>query len=160
MKPFFILLAGIGASLWTPEVDAQQFSITGHVVAGGGGTSQGSGFSITGTIGQAEAAPLLQSGRWAVTPGFWGAYAVLPTPGAPRLRIRVDEFDPTLVKVSFIGDSEDWILQVTTDLRSSTGEILWEDDEPGNLVEIDGELVRNFHIPSWGPRVFFRLRHR
>jgi hypothetical protein len=26
------------------------------------------------------------------------------------------------------------------------------------LILIDGELTRDFHIPSWGSRLYFRLR--
>lgn len=160
MKTFSLFLLGICSVLLTPRINAQQFSIIGHVVAGGGGISQGSGFTITGTISQPEANSQLQNGCWSVTPGFWGVYATIPTPGAPQLRIHIDEFDPTQVRVAFTGDCHDWILQVTSELRSTAGEITWEDDEPGNLIGMDGELVRNFYIPSWGQRIFFRLKKR
>lgn len=160
MKTSLILLAGVSAFLLAPVTNAQQFSVTGHVVAGGGRTSQGSGFTITGTVGQPESAQRSRNNCWAIDPGFWGFYAIIPTPGAPQLSVRIDPFDPTRARVSFIGDCREWMLQVTPDMKSDPSATVWEDDDPANFIEQDGELVRNFHIPSWGPRLFFRLRSR
>ncbi len=156
MKTSFALLVGACSTLLTPETNAQQFSVTGHVAAGGGGTSQGSGFAITGTIGQADAAPRLQNGCWSVDPGFWGAYATINTPGAPVLRVRLTSF--STVRVSFTPGCGDWVLQWAATLNTEPPATAWADDPPSELVPVGDELVRDFHMPSWGPRLFFRLR--
>lgn len=156
MRTFIIFLICTCASFLTRELHAQSFYITGHVVAGGGGTSQGSGFSITGTIGQAEASPRLQNGCWSVDPGFWGAYAAVNTPGAPALRIR--PLGPDFIRVSFTPGCGDWVLQWTTTLETVAATTVWTDDPPSELILLGEELARDFHVPSWGPRLFFRLR--
>lgn len=46
-------------------------AIDKYVVAGGGGTSTGGGFSLDGTIGQAAAGGPLAAGSFSLTSGFW-----------------------------------------------------------------------------------------
>lgn len=146
----------LGSALLMGEVNAQSFAVTGHVVAGGGGTSHGSGFAITGTVGQADAAPRLQNGCWSIDPGFWSAFAVVQTPGAPVLRVRRSFLD--YVRVSFTPDCQNWILQWATELKPNAADTDWHDDEPANLLVAGDELVRDFTTSGWGPRLFFRLR--
>ena len=49
---------------------AQDFNLTWHTVDGGGGTSEGSGFVLTGTVGQPDAGELT-GGDFALAGGFW-----------------------------------------------------------------------------------------
>jgi hypothetical protein len=51
---------------------AQQI-ITRHSIDGGGGRSTGVRFVVTGTVGQHDAARLLQGGRYRLGSGFWAA---------------------------------------------------------------------------------------
>lgn len=132
------------------------FEISSWTVAGGGGVSSGGGFEVTGTIGQPVTAPRLTGGCWSVDPGFWSAYAVVGTPGAPVLSIRLHSFN--LARVSFHPGCGDWVLQYATELGEPPTPTLWTDDAASNLVADGEDLVRDFHIPSWGPRLFFRLR--
>ncbi len=46
-------------------------AIETFTIDGGGATSSGDGWSITGTIGQADAGPALVGGSLALEPGFW-----------------------------------------------------------------------------------------
>jgi len=64
----------------------QQYSIDWHKIAGGGGTSTGGIYQVSGTIGQPEASGTLSGGPYSVTGGFWSLYAV-QTAGAPLLTI-------------------------------------------------------------------------
>ena len=48
-------------------------AIDKYVVAGGGGTSTGGGFTLDGTIGQAAAGGPLSAGSFSLTSGFWEA---------------------------------------------------------------------------------------
>jgi hypothetical protein len=132
------------------------FQVPWWTVDGGGGISSGSGFEVAGTIGQPDAASPLAGGCWSVDPGFWGEYAVIATPGAPALRIRL--ISPTYVRVSFTPGCGDWILQRAATLNTEPPATAWADDPPGELIPVGDELVRDFHLPSWGPRLFFRLR--
>lgn len=154
MKTFSLLLV-VAGSLAVLPVFAQPFSISSHVIGGGGGVSSGGGFQVVGTIGQPDAAPRLASGCWSVDPGFWGAYAAVQTPGAPALRIRVEGDD---VLVSFTPTCEDWVLQFATELMIGPIPTDWRDDPFGGPILVGDEMVRRFHTPSWGPRLFFRLR--
>ena len=70
--PGAALLLGAGPAL------AQPFSINWHTIDGGGGTSTGGGFELTGTIGQPDAGTL-SGGTLACAGGFWtGAGGPLP----------------------------------------------------------------------------------
>jgi hypothetical protein len=57
------------------------FALPRHAIAGGGGSSSGGAFAISGTIGQPDAEPLhpATGGVFALTGGFWPGIA----PGAP-----------------------------------------------------------------------------
>jgi hypothetical protein len=65
---------------------AQPYSIDWHKVAGGGGTSTGATYTVSGTIGQPDAGGAMTGGSFSLTGGFWALYAV-QTPGAPSLTI-------------------------------------------------------------------------
>ncbi len=68
-------------------VYAQSYSIDWHKIAGGGGTSTGGVYSVSGTIGQHDAGGPLTGGNYSVTGGFWSLIQVVQTPGAPSLYI-------------------------------------------------------------------------
>jgi len=64
---------------------ADGYAINWYKIAGGGGTSTGGTFSVTGTIGQPEASGVMKGGNYAVTGGFWSLIQVMQTPDAPAL---------------------------------------------------------------------------
>src|SRR6516225_9851940 len=66
---------------------AQPYSISWYKVAGGGGTSTGAVFSVSGTIGQHDAGTPMTGGNYSLTGGFWALISVVQTPGAPTLYI-------------------------------------------------------------------------
>jgi len=66
---------------------AQSYSIDWHKVAGGGGTSTGGVYSVSGTIGQPDASGAMSGGTYSVTGGFWALVQVVQTPGAPWLTV-------------------------------------------------------------------------
>ena len=65
---------------------AQSYSIDWYTIDGGGGTSTGGVYSVSGTIGQHDAGGPMTGGNYSLTGGFWALFAV-QTPGAPLLRI-------------------------------------------------------------------------
>src|SRR5262245_59699511 len=65
---------------------AQTYSIDWYTIDGGGGTSTGGVYSVSGTIGQPDAGGPMTGGNFTLSGGFWTLFAV-QTPGAPILRI-------------------------------------------------------------------------
>jgi len=65
---------------------AQNYSIDWFTIDGGGGTSTGGVFSISGTIGQPDAGRM-SGGNFTVEGGFWSIIAAVQTPGAPLLKV-------------------------------------------------------------------------
>lgn len=65
---------------------AQSYSIDWYKVAGGGGTSTGGVYALSGTIGQPDASGAMAGGNYSLTGGFWCLYSV-QTAGLPPLSI-------------------------------------------------------------------------
>jgi hypothetical protein len=140
MKRIFLLLG-----LLMPAFGfAQQYSIDWYKVSGGGGTSTGSVYSVSGTIGQPDASGAMSGGNYSVTGGFWSLIQVVQTPGAPLLIIShvgnqaIVSWDPSVTG---------WTLQTNNNLSTGT----W-----GNYT---GAVVNNSvtNSPPTG-NVFFRLK--
>ena len=66
---------------------AQGYSIDWHKISGGGGTSTGATYQVTGTIGQHDVGGAMSGGSYSVTGGFWSLISVVQTPGGPLLAI-------------------------------------------------------------------------
>lgn len=66
---------------------AQPYSIDWHKVAGGGGTSTGGIYSVSGTIGQHDAGGPMTGGNYSLTSGFWSLISAVQTAGLPDLVI-------------------------------------------------------------------------
>ncbi|HEV2692522.1 MAG TPA: hypothetical protein VG347_06455 [Verrucomicrobiae bacterium] len=66
---------------------AQSYSVDWFKVAGGGGTSAGGTYTVSGTIGQPDAGGAMSGGNYSVTGGFWSLINVVQTPGLPNLII-------------------------------------------------------------------------
>jgi hypothetical protein len=105
-------------SLVVPSLGfAQSYSIDWYKVSGGGGTSTGGVYSVSGTIGQPEAGSALSGGNYSVTGGFWSHIAVVQTPGAPLLTITLTTTNTALV--SWASPSTGWSLQQNNDLSTA-----------------------------------------
>ncbi len=73
LSPLFRKPVLVELLLWlTPLVlIAQNYSIDWYKIAGGGGTSTGGVYAVSGTIGQTDAGGPLTNGQYSVTGGFW-----------------------------------------------------------------------------------------
>jgi hypothetical protein len=69
------------------RVQGQSYTIDWYKIAGGGGTSTGGTYQVSGTIGQSDASGAMSGGNYSVTGGFWALVNVVQTPGAPILYI-------------------------------------------------------------------------
>lgn len=70
-----LLLVAVGVLLGVSATFAQTgggFDLTWNTMDGGGGTSAGGNFSLTGTSGQPDAGVLMSGGSYALVGGFWG----------------------------------------------------------------------------------------
>ncbi len=122
---------------------AQQYSIDWYKVAGGGGTSTGGVYAVSGTIGQPDASAPLSGGNYSVTGGYWSLINVVQTPGAPTLTIT---YVGNQAVISWPPSFTGFTLQTNTTLASGT----W-----GNYL---GNVVNNSitNAPVRG-NLFFRL---
>jgi hypothetical protein len=65
----------------------QSYSVNWYKVSGGGGTSTGGVYAVSGTIGQPDAGGPMTGGSYSLAGGFWALISVMQTPGAPTLYI-------------------------------------------------------------------------
>ena len=79
---FFSLVSVLASSAL-----AQSYSIDWSTIDGGGGTSTGGVYYVSGTIGQPDASGAMTGGNYSVTGGFWSLINVVQTPGTPNLLI-------------------------------------------------------------------------
>ena len=87
LKLATLALAAFVCGLQSSTVSAQSYTIDWHKIAGGGGTSAGGAYSVSGTIGQPDAGVAMNGGNYSVTGGFWALIQVVQTPGAPTLYV-------------------------------------------------------------------------
>jgi hypothetical protein len=102
---------------------APDYSIPWYTIDGGGGTSTGGVYSVSGTIGQPDAGAM-NGGNYSLVGGFWSVAAV-QTPGAPFLTVSVSN---RMVLVSWPLPAEGWLLHATTNLV--TGGSVWTEIAP------------------------------
>jgi hypothetical protein len=65
------------------------FLIVWYKIAGGGGTSTGGVYVVSGTIGQPDPSGAMTGGNYSLTGGFWALISVMQTPGTPTLCIYI-----------------------------------------------------------------------
>jgi hypothetical protein len=145
-KTWRILGALLAVFALIGPVHAQSYSIDWYKIAGGGGTSTNSQYSVTGTIGQPDASAnnAMSGGNYTLTGGFWSLYAVQTT-GAPLLTI---SYAANQAVVSWSPSATGWTLQTNANLATGA----W-----GNYI---GAVVNN-NATNSPPRgnLFFRLSH-
>src|ERR1035441_53996 len=87
VKTFIRFLALTATASLSLTALAQSYSIDWYKIAGGGGTSTGATYQVTGTIGQPDAGGAMTGGGYSVTGGFWLLISVVQTAGLPNLVI-------------------------------------------------------------------------
>jgi hypothetical protein len=119
------------------------FTIDWFTIGGGGGTSTGGVYSVSGTIGQ-PGAGTASGGSYSLLGGFWGVVAAVQTPGAPLLSI---SYANNQVVVSWPSSTTGWTLQTNQTVTTP------------NWGIYGGSIVSNTVIisPPKG-NLFFRLK--
>ena len=113
---------------------AQSYSVDWYKIAGGGGTSTGGLYSVSGTIGQPDASGAMTGGNYSLTGGFWSLINVVQTTGAPTLSIT---HSGNSVIVSWPTPSASWTLQQNGNLAGGS----WATS--GYLVSTNGGINSN-----------------
>ena len=123
---------------------AQSYSIDWFTIDGGGGTSTGGVYSLSGTIGQPDAGGPLTNGQYSVTGGFWALPFAVQTPGVPVLTII--PFGPGQARISWTPNPPGYVLQETFSLA------------PANWGDSPGGAANPVTVPATLPTKFYRLR--
>jgi len=93
------------------SVNGQSYSIDWFTIDGGGGTSTGGVYSVSGTIGQPDAGHMAGA-NYAIDGGFWSLTSAVQTPGSPLLTIA--RTTTNTVAVSWPSPSTGFTLQQNT----------------------------------------------
>jgi len=130
-------------------VHAQQYSVDWYKISGGGGTSTGATYQVSGTIGQPDAGGAMAGGNYSVTGGFWSLISVVQTIGSPTLTLT---HSANSVKISWLASATGFVLQQNSNLSTTN----WTTS--GYTISNDG-TYNNITITSPSGNLFFRLSH-
>ena len=111
------MAAAVVLLLTAVNAHSQPYTINWYKIAGGGGTSTGDVYSVSGTIGQHDAGEQMTGGSYSLTGGFWALISVAQMPGAPTLFISHAGNTVTV----YWQDASGWSLQQNGNLASSAG---------------------------------------
>ena len=142
------IVLGFAFALAANLASAQSYSIDWFTIDGGGGTSTGGVYSVTGTIGQPDAGGPMSGGQYSVIGGFWSLLSVVQTPNAPLLTIFRTSTNTALI--SWPSPSAGFNLQQNTNLSAA----VWV--SPSETVNDNGTTKFIIVNPPSGNR-FYRL---
>jgi len=132
----------------TAQASAQSFSIDWYTIDGGGGTSTGGGYSLSGSIGQPDAGTM-SGGGFSLDGGFWAVIAV-QTPGTPLLAVR--RTATNTVVISWPSTVPGFVLQQSANLNTAS----WI--SPAETVTNDGTNKFIIVNPPAGNRYYRLIR--
>ena len=137
------ILLGLLLALAPLDLPAQTYSIDWYKVAGGGGTSTGGVYSVSGTAGQHDAGGPLTNGVYSLTGGYWALPIAVQTTNAPTLAIVPAA--PGWAAISWTPSTPGFVLQETTSLA------------PTNWINSPSGTTNPITIPALLPSKFYRL---
>jgi len=142
MKHLRIGAAALGLLALALTTQAQPYSIDWSTIDGGGGTSTGGAYSLSGTIGQPDAGTV-GGGTFTLSGGFWPGIIVPSAGEAPTLLI---QWSADSVIISWSPTTAGFELEATAALAGGA----WSAAPVGNPVTISVA----------GPTQFYRLKKR
>jgi hypothetical protein len=143
MRTRITLLLPLVLLVVQPFASAQNYSIDWFTIDGGGGTSSGGQYTLSGTIGQPDAGTL-SGGNFTLDGGFWGGVFAVQQVGAPTLQIARMGAN---VLVSWVPSTPGFVLQVSTNLSV----VNWTNSPTAGTNPIT--------LPASAITRFFRLQH-
>ena len=120
-----------------------QYAIDWQTVDGGGGTSTGGVYAISGTIGQPDAGPAMTGGNYEVTGGFWALPTAVQVTNAPTLLITADV--PGFARVFWDANATGFVLQESLNLS------------PPDWANAPSGTTNPVVVPATLPTKFYRL---
>ena len=145
---FKIVLMTLALTAIVSRAQAQTYSIDWYTIDGGGGTSTGGVYAVSGTIGQPDAGGPMTGGNYSLTGGFWSLIAAVQTGGAPTLFISHSGNTVTV----YWQDVSGWSLQQNSNLTSFGG---WS--ASSGWTTSNGTNYLNITPPTGN--LFFRLKN-
>ena len=142
MKTILALFSS--ACVFASSALAQSYSIDWSTIDGGGGTSTGGVYSVSGTIGQPDAGPTMTNGQYSLTGGFWALPTAVQAEGAPTLTITPAA--PGLATISWTPNTPGFLLQETWVLS------------PANWSNSVSGATNPILVPATLPTKFYRLK--
>jgi hypothetical protein len=134
----------LGILLPSAILHAQSYSIDWYKIAGGGGTSTGGVYQLSGAIGQPDAGPVMTNGQFSVTGGFWVLPVAVQTLGAPTLTIVPAA--PGNATISWLPNTPGFVLQESLSLS------------PANWTNSASGATNPVTIPTTLPAKLYRLK--
>lgn len=133
----------------TAIATAQNYHLDWFTVDGGGGTTTGGVYSVTGTIGQPDAGMTLRGGDYSLEGGFWGVIAAVKAPDRKWLSIARTATNSVII--SWPSPSSGWTLHENSDLKPvSWSEVLTTPNDDGTTKSVT--------IAPPGAKRFYRLQ--
>jgi hypothetical protein len=130
-------------TLLSGRARAQSYAVDWHTIDGGGGTSTGGVYSVSGTIGQPDAGGPMTNGQYSVTGGFWALPTAIQVSGAPTLTIVPATAGNATI--SWTPATPGFVLQETWSLSPAN----WTNSGSGATNPVD--------VPATLPAKFYRL---
>ena len=143
MKCKTTLLLGLLLALPLPAFGQTNYTVDWFTIDGGGGTSTGGSFTLSGSVGQPDAGAAMTGGGFTLVGGFWAAPMAVQTPGAPALTVM--RAGPGLAAISWNPPTPGFMLQSSPTLIPPT----WTNASSGTTNPII--------IPATLPARFYRL---
>jgi hypothetical protein len=122
---------------------AQTYSMDWFKIAGGGGTSTGGVYSVSGTLGQPDAGGPLTNGPYSLTGGFWALPILVQVTNAPTLSIVAAT--PGNATISWSPATPGFVLQETWSLS------------PANWTNLISGATNPITVPATLPAKFYRV---
>jgi hypothetical protein len=146
---YILAIVLLGMTFLASSVRAQStnYSITWFTIAGGGGTSSGGSYSVSGTVGQ-HSTSTMSGGNYSLTGGFWSIIAAVQTPGAPVLTITQAGAQAI---ISWLASSTDFVLEKSPSLTTGS----WT---PTSVTLTTNSGVISATVPAASGYQFYRLQ--
>ena len=144
MKTTLLFSAAVVLGLLSHRAQAQSYSIDWFTIDGGGGTSSGGVYSLSGTIGQHDAGGPMTGGQYSVTGGFWALPIAFQSVNTPFLTII--PASPGQAMISWTPATPGFVLQETFSFS------------PTNWVNSASGTANPITVPASLPTKFYRLR--
>ena len=140
-------------ALHSRDAKAQAFELDRFTIDGGGGTSTGIVYAVSGTIGQPDASGALIGGGFTLVGGFWDMSSVVQTPGAPLLRIEL--MGGGMARIFWPRPGAGYVLDATTTLANQAANSGWN---PVSFPYQTNSTQISVTVPAQGHQAY-RLRN-